>query len=183
MAGVRFDRGLLPPVVDSGVACHLRTDAVFHVLPSFMAGSAAIRRSVREVGLSAGASRAIGHVGWELLLDGTLIGSSTHALYRAALDRAEGASSAVSDPTRWAWLLRHRDQLGWPHYDDPAWVAERLHRILGGRPLLRFDATHVPVVARVLEDHAAAVAAAAGEVLTATTDAVRAPEPDVDRKG
>jgi len=183
MAGVRFDRSALPPVVDDGVVCHLRTDAAFHLLPAFMAGSAAIRRDVRAAGLSAGASRAVGHVGWELLLDGTLIGTSTHAVYRTALDRAEGAAPAISDPTRWSWLLRHRDQLGWPRYDDPAWIAERLHRILDGRRLLRFDAPHVPVVARVLEDHAAAVAAAAGEVLTATTDAVRAPESGADRKG
>jgi hypothetical protein len=183
MAGVRFDRAALPAVVDEGVGCHLRTDAVFHVLPPFMAGSAAIRRDVREAGLSAGAARAVGHVGWELLLDGTLIGSSTHALYREALDRADGASAGISDPDRWAWLLAHRDQLGWPRYDDPAWIAARLHRILDGRRLLRFDATHVPAVARVLEDHAAAVAAAAGEVLVATTDAVRAPEPGDDRKG
>jgi hypothetical protein len=156
----------------------VRADATFHVLPAFVSGAGAIRREVREGGLGAGAARAVGHVGWELLLDGTLVGTATEAAFVTALDRAgrENVRDAVSNPERWADLLSYRAAMRRLRYDDPAWVAERLHRILAGRPLLAFDATHVPVVARVLEDHAAAVADAAGEVLTTTTDAVRTPE-------
>lgn len=167
------DRSALVPAVDHGVGLHLRTDAAFHVLPTFVQGAGAIRDALRARGVSRGAARAVGHVGWELLLDGTLVGSSAEAAFHAALDRAEQAASAFDQPERWARLLTYRPQLRQLRYDDPTWVAERLERIFHDRPLLRFEPTQLPAVAEVLADQAPTIAAAAGPVLTATAAALR----------
>lgn len=167
------DRGQLGPTVDRGVSCHLRTDAVFHSLPAFVAGAAAIRTALRERGLARGAARAVGHVGWELLLDGTLVGTPAEAAFHQALDRADASAPALDHPERWARLLTYRPQLHQLRYDDPVWVAERLERIFHDRPLLRFEPDQLPLVAEVLTDQAPAVAASAGPVLTATAAALR----------
>jgi hypothetical protein len=174
MARARIvDRQRLAPPVGRGVALHLRTDAVFHALPAFVEGAGAIRRAVRERGLSRGAARAVGHVGWELLLDGTLVGTAAEAAFHAALDRAEQAAPAFDAPQRWARLLGYRPQLRQLRYDDPAWVAERLERIFHDRPLLRFEPAQLPLVVEVLADQAPRVAAAADEVLAATAAGLR----------
>lgn len=168
MARVRIDREQLAPEVDRGVAYHLRTDAVFHTLPAFVGGSADIRRAVLARGLSRGAARAVGHVGWELLLDGTLVGTPAETAFHGALDDADGVAAAIDRPERWARLLSYRPQLRQLRYDDPAWVAERLERIFHDRPLLRFPASHTAAVTEVLTAHVTPVATAAPAVLTAT---------------
>jgi hypothetical protein len=173
MARVRLTaRSLLDPSVERGVVYHLRTDAVFHTLPGFVEGSALIRRELLARGLSRGAARAVGHVGWELLLDGTLVGSPAEAAFHTALDRADTAATAVDRPERWTHLLSYRPQLRQLRYDDPAWVAERLERIFHDRPLLRFEPAQLPVVADVLTAHAPSIAAAAPSILSVTATAV-----------
>jgi hypothetical protein len=167
------DRPRLAPAVDRGVTCHLRTDAAFHTLPAFVQGSGTIRTLLRERGLARGAARAVGHVGWELLLDGTLVGSPAEAAFHAALDRADQAAAALDQPDRWARLLTYRPQLRRLRYDDPAWVAERLERIFHDRPLLRFEPAQLPIVAEVLDDQAPVVAVIAQSVLAATAAALR----------
>jgi len=172
MARARVDRSLLSPSVDSGVACHLRTDSVFHTLPAFVSGSAAIRRELLERGLSRGAARAVGHVGWELLMDGALVGSDAEAAFHDALDRADAPTAAFDHPDRWTRLLGYRPQLKQLRYDDPVWVAQRLERIFHDRPYLRFEPHQLPAVTAVLQSHAPTIATTAPAVLTATTSAL-----------
>jgi hypothetical protein len=172
MVHVRIDRSLLGGPVGDGMRCHVDADALFHDHPDFRAGSAALRRDLASHGLDRGPVRAIGHAGWELLLDGTLVGSPAEAAYWRALDVGELALNAIAEPDRGRWLgflsyRRRRPQL---RYDDPAWVAERLHHLLARRPRLRFPREELPAVANVLGAHAAEVAAVGAGVLTAVTD-------------
>ena len=175
MVHVRIDRSLVEGPVGDGMSCHVDADAIFHDHPDFRAGSAALRRDLASHGLDRGPVRAIGHAGWELLLDGTLVGSPAEAAYWQALDVGELALNAIAEPDRGRWLgflsyRRRRPQL---RYDDPAWVAERLHDLLARRPRLRFSRDELPAVANVLGAHAGEVAAVGPGVLTAVTDGRR----------
>ena len=193
MARVRLDRGRLAPGVAAGVACHLATDGAFHADPRFVAGSAALRRELLDAGVRRGAARAVGHVGWELLLDGTLLGTPAEAAFRRALDDADQVLDALDgdDRTRWRAFLARRDRDRAPgpgrdagggagggpaplRYDDPGWVADRMVAILAPRPALALDADAVPAVRTALARHAGRVVAAAPDVLAATAAAVRA---------
>jgi hypothetical protein len=176
MAGVRLDRGQSEGRLHEGIRGHIQADAAFHAYPVFRHGSAAIRTDLTGLGLQPGAMRAIGHIGWELLLDGTLVGSPTESAFQHALVEGEQAGSAVvpTDQARWlAFLDRWK---GFPdprlRYDEPMWVAERLELMLAHRPRLAFPEEHVPAVAAVLERHAIPVAAVAEDVLDAMATAV-----------
>jgi hypothetical protein len=171
MVGVRVDRSRLVGLVGDGMRCHIDADAIFHDHPEFRAGSAALRRDLAEQGLDRGPVRAIGHAGWELLLDGTLVGSPAEAAYWRALDVGERALDAIDGPghDRWLGFLGYRGRLGTLRYDDPPWVAERLHDLLARRPRLRFSREALPAVANVLGAHAGQVAAVAPRVLAAIT--------------
>jgi hypothetical protein len=170
MLNVHIDRSRLDGRVGDGVRCHLEADAVFHGLPEFRAGTAALRRDLAERGLERGPVRALGHAGWELLLDGALVGSPAEAAYWRALEAGETVAAAVAEPDRNRWLgfLGYRDRPPALRYDDPAWVAERLHALLARRPRLGFPRDQLPAVAQVLGGHARHVAAVAPEVLAAT---------------
>jgi hypothetical protein len=173
MVGVRFDRARLEPAVGAGVDCHLAADTAFHDHPSFRSGSAALRDDLRSAGFATGPRRAIGHAGWELLLDGTLLGSTTEAAYRRGLARAGEVRGAVDAGSvgRWDRLLAH----GPPpalRYDDPAWVADRLVGMLARRPRLAIPAGKAGEVAAILADHAGAVRAVAPAVLVDVATAV-----------
>lgn len=175
MAGVRVDRSALPDDVAAGVRCHVAADAAFHALPAFTHGAGEIRRALAARGVPSGPARAVGHAGWELLLDGALVRSATETAFRAAMADGGKATVAMStaDAGRWtAFLDRGR---GTPllAYDDPAWVADRLHAMLARRPRLRLPDDRVPVVARVLAAVRCQVVAAAEEVLRATASAVQ----------
>jgi hypothetical protein len=175
MAGVRLDRDRATGPVADGVACHLAADTAFHDHPAFRAGAAALRRDLGAAGLATGPRRAIGHAGWELLLDGTLTGTHVEVAYREALAQGGAATAAVvpGDRPRWAALLAH----GAPpplRYDDPAWVAERLAAMLGRRPRLAMAADQVPVVAEVLDRHLEPVRAVASQVVADVAASVAA---------
>ncbi|MGH9192818.1 MAG: hypothetical protein ACRDZ0_10165 [Acidimicrobiales bacterium] len=171
MVGVRVDRSRLGGLVGDGMRCHIDADAIFHDHPEFRAGSAALRRDLAERGLDRGPVRAIGHAGWELLLDGTLVGSSAEAAYWRALDVGELALDAIAEPghSRWLGFLGYRRRSGVLRYDDPPWVAERLHDLLARRPRLRFSREALPAVAHVLGAHAGQVAGVAPQVLATIT--------------
>jgi hypothetical protein len=175
MVHVRIDRSLLEGPVGDGMSCHIGADAIFHDHPDFRAGSAALRRDLASQGLDRGPVRAIGHAGWELLLDGTLLGSRAEAAYWRALDVGELAMDAIAEPDRPRWLgfLSYRRRRPLLRYDDPPWVAERLHDLLARRPRLRFSRRELPAVADVLGAHAGAVAAVGPGVLTAVTEGRR----------
>lgn len=171
MAGVRIDRARSGGPLHEGIRCHIDTDAAFHAHPRFRQGSAAIRADLVPFDLPMGASRAIGHIGWELLLDGTLVGSRTESAFHYALVDGDRALTAIvaGDQARWRGFLDRWKGLTDPRlrYDEPVWVAERLHLMLRSRPRLAFPEAAVPAVATVLERHAAAVAGVAAEVLDA----------------
>lgn len=166
MAGVRFERGVLPAAVADGVACHLEADEAFHAHPAFRDGSGALRRDLRGIGLPTGPTRAIGHAGWELLLDGTLVGGPTEAAHRAGLGRAELVLPALlpGHRDRWRALIAE----GPPprlRYDEPAWVVDRLFAMLARRPRLSFDEALKPDVVEVVAAHQEQVRAVAGPIV------------------
>lgn len=175
MVNVRVDRSRLDGPVGDGMRCHIDADAAFHDHPDFRSGSAALRRDLAARGLDRGPVRALGHAGWELLLDGTLIGSPAETAYRRALDVGELVSGAIPEPDRRRWVrfLGYRRQHPRLRYDDPPWVAERLHDLLARRPRLRFSREELPAVAHVLESHAGQVAAVAPGVLATITEGRR----------
>jgi acyl carrier protein phosphodiesterase len=174
MAGCRprpelLDAERLGPEVLDGIACHHRADRAFHADRAFTAGARRLRQGALAAGLPPGASRAVGHAGWELLLDGQLV-DRTRALeaFSAALAAAPSAAGAFapSDQLRWEALADHMvTTQWWRHYDDPQVVAEALHRRVRDRPRLAFDSGDVPAVAEVLGGELAKVAAVAGLVV------------------
>ena len=154
MVGVRIARERLGGALGEGVDCHLAADRAFHDHPAFRDGSAALRRDLAAAGFPTGPRRAVGHAGWELLLDGTLVGTEVEAAYRRGL--AEGASVtgavAAADVGRWDRLLGQ----GPPpalRYDDPGWVADRLVAMLGRRPRLAIADGRRPVLVELLAAH------------------------------
>ena len=185
MARVRLDRAGLAAAspgdpLATGVRCHVATDAVFHRDARFLAGSSAIRRDLRDAGVQLGAARAVGHVGWELLLDGTLLRTPADAAFQDALALVDRATAVVApgDRARWGAFLdawgRGRTRPHRLRYDDPAWVANRLVAILAPRPRLALPADRVPAVRATLERHVAGVAAAGASVLADTAAGVAA---------
>lgn len=147
-----------------GITCHHRADAVFHDLPVFLDGSRSLTRDLLQRGVPRGAARAVGHAGWELLLDGVLL--SDGALvedYFAAL-RVEVAAPA------WRAALDRRIARGVPDfYAQPAGVAELLRRILSARPRLAFGPEHLDDVTTALRSAQVGVADAALDVFAAVS--------------
>jgi hypothetical protein len=171
MAQVRLDRRHSEGRLHAGIRCHIETDEAFHSHPTFRDGSAAIRRDLAPLALPAGATRAIGHIGWELLLDGTLVGSRIESAFHHALVEGDEARPAIlaDDQLRWrAFLDRWRALTDARlRYDEPGWVAERLYLMLRSRPRLAFAEPALPGVTEVLERHVAPVAGVAADVLDA----------------
>ncbi|MGH9007405.1 MAG: hypothetical protein ACRDV6_06795 [Acidimicrobiales bacterium] len=178
MAGVRFDVGALPEEIAAGVRCHWDADRAFHADPAFVEGAGAIRRALAAAGVAVGPSRAVGHAGWELLLDGTpAVQKGAARGFATALGRATEAAVALgpSDATRWAALGRRMGGgAWWSGYAEPAFVAERLFGMLGRRPRLAFGARELPVVTEVLSSVRPAVMATADAVLDRVVEKVRA---------
>lgn len=178
MAGVRLAVGAAREVtaatIADGIRCHHATDAAFHTLDRFRVGATALRRDLLDAGLPTGPARAVAHVGYELILDGTLVGTDTEAAYRRALPLAASpaALGAITPAHRSRWVA-FVERVGVSgdrpiRYDDVDWVAERLVAILTRRPRLALGAHHVPAVARVLGSHAVSIRAAAPEILAST---------------
>jgi hypothetical protein len=174
MAGIRLDRRALGGPIAAGVRCHHLTDAAFHRAPAFVAGSRALTRDLMAVDVPRGAARAVGHVGWELLLDGPLLRTPTEAAFHEAMGLAGEVTAVLrpDDRPAWAALIAHRRRPPALRYDDPEWVADRCVGILAGSPRLRLPPEDAPQVAAVLAIHAEAVTAAGDEVLAQTAAAV-----------
>ncbi|MEM7275658.1 MAG: hypothetical protein AAF547_21460 [Actinomycetota bacterium] len=147
--------------VRAGVALHHRTDDAFHSHRWFRHHSGAVATALSEAGLGRGATRAVGHVGVELLLDGYLLATDPELEPRAAAalgsvaEPGRGLVGVVDDDRRAEWA-DHLDRTArWglpPDYRDPLAVAARLRRILSARPRLRFASAEVETVATVLAD-------------------------------
>jgi hypothetical protein len=176
-AGVRPDHGRLAPAVAAGVGCHHRTDDAFHAHPSFVAGSTAIREALAGDGLSRGAARAVGHVGWELLLDAALAATpANEAVLTDALEQSPAleASLDAEDVGRWrVWSDARRRRRSDRRFHEPAGIAERLQHLLASRPRLCFPAERCATVAARLTGHRAEVERVAPSVVDEVVAAVR----------
>ncbi len=163
-AGVALGDGW-SAAVHAGIDCHRDADALFHELAIFRTQSVALTRRLLDAGVPRGAARAVGHAGWELLLDGSLLGDAAliDAYMRAmSVEVAQDASKAA---------LQRRVERGVPRfYADPAGVAELLWRILRDRRLLAFDRVHIEAVANCLADAQPHAAAAAPTVFAALAE-------------
>ena len=169
MARLRFERAHLPATMAEGVDCHVLTDRSFHVNAVFLRGVEGIRDGLADRGIGRGPSRAIGHAGWELLLDGCLVRRpGVRAGFLAALGQAAGAGSAfaVGDRDRWSrFATMLSTDHWWSGYDDPLFVAQRLHDRLRHSARLAFDRRDVDVVAAVLDEARAAIELEADSVI------------------
>lgn len=176
VAGIRVRGAALGGRLADGVRDHRRADTAFHAHPAFLAGSGAIRRSLVERGVAGGPARAVGHAGWELLLDGTLVGQPAEEALARALAAGHRATPGLPPAARarWSAFVERARGAARPRYDDPAWVAGRLHAVLAQRPRLRLPDAWVATVAEVLADHAPSVAAHAAGVLDDTVRALAA---------
>jgi hypothetical protein len=163
MAGVRVDRPRITGPLAAGIRFHHVADAAFHGEGAFVAGTIALRRDLDAAGVRPASARAIAHVGWELLLDGTLAGTDAEARFWRAMALAPGAADGLTEGTRERWLpfVRRWQPRFALRYDDPGWVADRVHDMLQRRPRLAFDAGGVVTVAAVLAAHQPSVRAAA----------------------
>lgn len=132
----------------SGVALHHATDAAFHDNPVFLALSRDALRTLAARGLGRGPSRALAHVGVEILLDETLgRDPRDETAYLAALALAAGeglAGEAAVEPLRdLAGRLAQRGILRSPPAEL---VARRLYHALASHPRLVFPLEQEPVV-------------------------------------
>lgn len=182
MARLPYYRDLLPAEVAAGVDLHHATDRVFHADRSFVEGSATLRQAAFDAGVPSGASRAVGHAGWELLLDGRLRdGPEAGHRLQQALKQAPAVLPALGPGaaggpagTAHAWLhltATLAQQRWWLRYGDPLFVAQRLFDMLAGRPRLSFSASGIDQVTAALVTVQPSVAGQAGPLLQRTIEA------------
>ncbi len=141
LLGQRLESARSRPAIAAGIAVHRATDAAFHADLRFTSGSIALTRALLDRGVGRGPSRAVGHAGWELLLDGLLVDDPevTTGFARAVAVLTAVARDEPAATNRLEWFARRQgDQPIWAAYADPAMVADRLHRQLSARPRLSF---------------------------------------------
>ena len=152
--------------ITDGIALHHRTDAAFHHLPVVTGLMRELDDRLARGGCARGPRRAVAHVGMELLLDGVLV---TDAGYRASYLAGvahDGELTWTDGGTRFAVLLGRLRAYGVP--DDlqrPEAIAQRLARILAGRPLIEPSASDLHAIRTALAEHAPRVAVAAETVM------------------
>jgi hypothetical protein len=144
-----------------GITLHHRTDEAFHRHRWFTERNAELYQRLRHAGFERGPARACSHVGTELLLDGELLAQHTVSEATAAALDAIGTCRddlapllRTGEPDRW---LAHLERLATHRlpadYNEPDAVAHRLHRIMGRRPRLAFEAALVPALTAALAQH------------------------------
>ncbi len=127
------------PDIDAGMRFHEATDAVFHQCPTFVRLNARAADGLRQLGVRRGPTRAVAHVGTEMLLDAELVKDTKRLTgYGRALEL--GAKGAVC---RWPTpevadsferLAHHLWTRGArAHAADPEHIVMRLERVLAGR--------------------------------------------------
>lgn len=152
-ASLEDERSAAHVALEAGIALHHRTDEVFHAAPDFVRLCTEWSAELEARGLPWGASRAVAHVGTELLLDGFLLDDvATRRAYLRAIDALEEplvSAIRVRGPgaSRWPTLAQRVREHGPPDfYRDPALVADRLVLILASRPRLALDEIHRPIL-------------------------------------
>ena len=156
MAGLRLEsvHGDLP--LERGVAFHHACDDAFHGAPLFVDLMERAREELEHDGLDSGPAMAIGHVGVELLLDGHLVArDGVSSSYRYAMSEAAdvavllrfGGLTPEEGQARWRQLCERLVSAPVPQrYTEPAFVADRLIRILSARPRLAVPFGREPLV-------------------------------------
>ena len=162
--------------VSTGVALHHATDLVFHGLEVFKDFCAEGAEDLMESGLSKASAVAVAHIGFELMLDGYVVGLDGGDLARAyaeGLDaaastrlgagiawRAPGAAAAFESLRA---FLRDR---GFPTvFRDAGFIASRLEHILARRPRFALEPEQSRVVDRWVRGAQENVLAAAPKLL------------------
>lgn len=164
--------------IAAGVDLHHATDAAFHRAPAVLGLFREAEARLTARGVRRGPTRACAHVGVELVLDGALL---PEPAYRAAFQAGLACDDAVAwrDPDGHARYLalraRLRAQAPPRDLDTGAGVAQRLVRILAGRPLLAPSAAEHHAIAAVMDELVARVAAATPTVLTQVRAALAPP--------
>jgi len=162
------------PDVEHGIAFHHETDRVFHESSTFRGLQAEARRVLRELGLPRPSALAVGHIGVEILLDGSLAGdASARDSYARALSAARheslGARIHWNDADareRFERLRAVLESRGVPlRGADPEAVAWRVARALSGRPRFRLDAAGERIVLEWAVRASVSVAEAADSVI------------------
>jgi hypothetical protein len=156
-----------------GVDFHHRTDAAFHGCERFVALCSQTVDSLTAQGVGRGTSRAVGHVGTELLLDGLLCTErEPREIYAEALALAvderlsERVPASVEDQARLHKGLARLLRAPIPEaYADPSFVADRLQYILSSRPRLAMQPHDAPLVQAELERLSRDVSASWAEIL------------------
>lgn len=189
MCGARIDDSADAQIA-AGIAFHHRTDAIFHHLPPVLALMRELEERLRSAGCSRGPTRAVSHLGVELLLDGVLVADEQdRQLYSGALAHAAEAAATLrwrepEHPERFAHLLGRLSHYGPP--DDlraTSSVTERLLRIISRRPLLAPQGNDASLIASALAAYQARVVVAAPTVMRGVLAALaqevpEAPEAD-----
>jgi len=159
MAGVRIAQAH-DPVLAAGIALHHETDAAFHGAPVFTELCRSAQEELQAAGVGRATSRAVGHVGAELLLDGILSydevarAAYSHAIERSVHDPMEGMLSLRGDATtqELQGLLARLHRAPLPQgYREPSFVLDRLQTILARRPRLAFQSGDLEPTALWLE--------------------------------
>jgi hypothetical protein len=147
-----------PPVLEdarlvAGVRLHHATDLVFHDLEAFQRLSREAHRSLLARGLGRGSSRAVAHIGVELMIDDVLAERQVlQSAYISALEisRDHEVTRAIgfdeNERERFSFLMQRLLERGVVANPPASLLAERLRRALAMRPRLAFSADEAPLV-------------------------------------
>lgn len=133
----------------AGIEFHHRTDHAFHESPTFRRLSAEAFEVLLARGLRRGSSRAVAHIGVELLLDFELAEDpASRAAFRAAIVAARADqlaqhlewAEAVAAPRFLDLCARIEARGSAEHAGGAEILARRIHYSLAGRPRLELDA-------------------------------------------
>ncbi|MCB9563437.1 MAG: hypothetical protein H6709_19675 [Kofleriaceae bacterium] len=157
--------------VAAGIDLHHATDAAFHRLPAFVGLTREVEARLRAADVGRGPTRAVAHVGVELLLDGVLLDDVDGcATYLAGLDHPIATITwrEPGDDARFAHLHGRLRAYGVPRDLARAdAVAHRVLRMIAPRPLLRASAAEAEVIRRELAAMAPRVRVATPTVMAA----------------
>jgi hypothetical protein len=166
---------LADPDLEAGEQHHQEADFVFHCHPRFLELCGQGVQALTGAGLPRPISRAVAHVGVELLLDATLVEDPDGSLeerYRMAL--AVGARDQLGPAIRWRRrehagafeeLRGFLHQRGLPRvYLEGPFLASVVTRALSRRPRLSLGQTQVELVTTWLDQARPEVAAVAADL-------------------